>query len=50
MVDTYKARLVAHSFTQEYGIDYFETFSPVTKLNSIKVILSIAINKSWELC
>ena len=50
MVDRYKARLVAQDFTQEYGISYSETFSPVIRLNSIKVILSIAINKSWELC
>ena len=50
MVDKYKARLVARSFTQEYGIDYSRTFSPVARLNSIRVILSIAINKSWELC
>ena len=49
-VDRYKVRLVARDFSQEYGINYSETFSPVATLNSIRVILSIAINKSWQLC
>ena len=34
-VDLYKARLIAKSYTQTYGVDYFETFSPVAQLNSI---------------
>ena len=49
-IDKYKARLVARGFTQTYGIDYTETFSPVTRLNSIRVILSLAINNPWDLC
>ncbi|KAL6340383.1 hypothetical protein AAG906_006036 [Vitis piasezkii] len=40
----YKARLVAKSFTQAYGIDYQETFAPVVNLNTIKVLLSLAAN------
>ena len=48
-MDWYKARLIAHGFTQTYGVDYDETFSPVARLNSIRVLLSIAVNQSWEL-
>ena len=43
-VEHYKARLVAKVFTQTNGIDYKETFAPVGKLNTIKALLSLAIN------
>jgi hypothetical protein len=39
----YKARLCARGFTQEYGIDYEETYSPVVQFNSIRVFLTIAV-------
>ena len=48
-VDRYKARLVAKCYTQAYGIDYFETFSPVVKMNSIRIMFSIVVNLSWPL-
>ena len=45
----YKARLVARGFSQAYGLDYHETFSPVARLSSILVLFSIALDQSWPL-
>jgi hypothetical protein len=49
-LDRYKARLVAKGFKQQYSIDYEETFSPVVKSATIRVILSLAITKGWMMC
>ncbi|KAJ0970933.1 hypothetical protein J5N97_018892 [Dioscorea zingiberensis] len=48
-IDRYKARLVAKGFKQRYGIDYDDTFSPVVKSATIRVVLSLAISKGWNL-
>jgi hypothetical protein len=48
-IEQYKARLMGKGFSQKYGIDYKETFSPVIKFSSIWVLLTIAASEDWVL-
>ncbi|GJT22377.1 retrotransposon protein, putative, ty1-copia subclass [Tanacetum coccineum] len=48
-VHTYKARLVVKGFTQTYGVDYEETFSPVADIKAIRILISIAAFYDYEI-
>ena len=48
-VHTFKARLVAKGFTQTYGIDYEETFSPVADIRAIRILIAIAAFYDYEI-
>ena len=48
-IDRYKARLVARGFTQEYGIDYEETFAPMARLSSVKTLIVVSTARKWSL-
>ena len=45
----HKSRLVVKGYTQTYGVNYQETFAPVTKMNTIRTLLSLAAHYNWQL-
>jgi len=48
-IERYKARLVARGFTQQEGIDYSETFSPVIKQATVRLVFSILVSCGWKI-
>lgn len=48
-IERYKARLVVRGFTQCYGVNYYETFSPVVTFSSIRAILAISVARYMKL-
>jgi len=48
-IEKLKPRLVAKGYSQQEGIDFDDTFAPVEKLNTIRMLISLAIKCNWEL-
>ena len=48
-IERYKTRLVAKGFTQEYGIDFEETFTPVARISFVRALLAVAAISKWDL-
>ena len=48
-IDRFKARLVAQGYTQLYGLDFHDTFSPVVRASTVRIVLSIAVTRGWNI-
>ena len=48
-IDKYKARLVGKGYKQKEGLDYFDTYSPVTRIPSIRMLIAIAALHNLEI-
>ncbi|KAI0993402.1 hypothetical protein K3495_g14782, partial [Podosphaera aphanis] len=45
----FKARLVAQGFSQIHGVDYFDTYSPTLRMDSLRILLAVATFNDWEI-
>ena len=48
-IEKYKARFAGHGFSQKEGIDYEDTFAPITRYTSIRSVLALESKMKWKL-
>jgi len=48
-IDRYKARLVEKGFEQREGYDYGEIFSPVARMETMRLIIALATQRQWKI-
>ena len=48
-INKHKARLVVKGYAQIFGVDFSDTFAPVARLDTIRLLLAIAAQKGWKI-
>ena len=48
-LERHKAKLLAKGYTQTYGVHYQETFAPIAKMNTVRILLSLVTHYNWQL-
>jgi hypothetical protein len=49
VVEQYKARLIAKGYSQQYGMDYEETFAPVVKMTTLRTLIVVVSVRQWHI-